>query len=93
MSTFSLVELMAFLFLENFSKFFPSNNEKKCSVANSLFLEKKSTNFLRKYKNLRKIPWDFHTVFSLGTVFCQFSTQFGQLFTNVLLINAKSFLE
>jgi hypothetical protein len=29
----------------------------------------------------------------LGTVFCQFSTQFGQLFTNVLLINAKSFLE
>jgi hypothetical protein len=74
MSTFSLVELMAFRFLENFSKFFPSNNEKKCSVANSLVFEKKSTSVLRKYKNLRKISWDFHTVFSLGTVFSQFST-------------------
>jgi hypothetical protein len=60
MSTFSLVELMAFLCLGNFSKVLPSNNEKNV-------LEKKAPIFLRKYKKLRKISWDFHTVFSLGT--------------------------
>ncbi len=62
MSTFSLVELMAFLCLGNFSKVLPSNNEKNV-------LEKKAPIFLRKYKKLRKISWDFHTVFSLGTAF------------------------
>jgi hypothetical protein len=45
MSTFSLVELMAFLCLESFAKFCPQTTKKKSSVANSLFWEKKAQFF------------------------------------------------